>query len=128
MRLSDLRNVLGDYLWHPVGDIRVSEPNMKVAMDDDGGAVWCSATSYDEIDLPGDTSWGITPRHDTNRGCGCNSGSWTGEGVFYGGYANTAAPGEPLIPPDHGSYSCTVCGCHGGGLSGYRGNGQPKGG
>ena len=58
----------------------------------------------------GDTCWGITPVTDTKRGCGCNSGSWQGEGIYYGGYKSPNA-----------------CGGQGGGFAGYKGNGHAKG-
>ena len=61
---------------------------------------------------PGDTCWAIVPLTDTNRGCGCSSGGWTGEGVYYGGFVS----------------GCTTCTCQGGGFSGVALNGVAKGG
>ncbi len=45
--------------------------------------------------------------------CGCNSGSWTGNGWYYGGWP---------------SPYCNKCKCWGGGWAGYASNGKPKGG
>lgn len=58
----------------------------------------------------GDTCWGVTPVGDTNRHCGCNSGGWSGQGIYYGGYKN----------PD-------VCGAQGGGFVGPKAPGMQKG-
>ena len=33
----------------------------------------------------GDSCWGLTVADDPNRQCGCNSGSWAGNGIYYGG-------------------------------------------
>jgi hypothetical protein len=37
---------------------------------------------------PGDSSWAIKPKDDTNQGCGCNNGGWWGRGAFYGGHSD----------------------------------------
>ena len=74
-------------------------------------AVFCKACSASSASRPGDTCWGVLPASDTRRGCGCNSGSWQGSGVYYGG-----------------STECNQCGCWGGGFAGHRENGEPKGG
>ena len=58
----------------------------------------------------GDTCWGVTPLTDHERACGCNSGGWAGEGIYYGGYKDQ-----------------TVCGGQGGGFSGAAENHEPKG-
>ena len=68
--------------------------------------------------MPGDTSWGVIPSGSrTHRQCGCNSGGWTGYGMYYGGIdskgSNTArksdwSKGEPT--------KCSYCGCQGGRL------------
>ena len=58
----------------------------------------------------GDTCWGLTTASDTNRGCGCNSGGWAGNGIYYGGYKT----------PD-------VCGGQGGGFAGPKQTGEAKG-
>jgi hypothetical protein len=56
----------------------------------------------------GDTCWGVVA--DGHRGCGCNSGGWTGTGMYYGGFSQA-----------------TRCGSWPGSFSGFRGNGQQKG-
>ena len=67
----------------------------------EGGTLW------------GDTCWALLPvSSKIYTGCGCNSGSWTGWGFFYGGYSSGA----------------TTCGPHGGGFAGLKTNGQEKGG
>lgn len=75
-----------------------------------GGAVLCVASRDNDV-RPGDTSWAVTAKDDTNRGCGCNSGNWTGRGAYYGGTS-----GNP-----------TVCNGHGGGWAGVKDNGVAKG-
>ena len=79
-----------------------------------GAAEFCKACSSQQMVARfGDTCWGFTPVSDDNRGCGCNSGSWTGNGVYYGGWE----PG-----------TCNICGCWGGAMAGDKTNGQQKGG
>ena len=58
----------------------------------------------------GDTCWALTPTSDSNRGCGCCSGGWTGSGVYYGGYKDPQ-----------------VCGGQGGGFTGGKDTGVAKG-
>lgn len=77
-----------------------------------GGAVLCVA-SHDNDKRPGDTSWAITAKDDTNRSCGCDSGNWTGRGAYYGGTV---------------SGQQTVCNGYGGGWAGVKDNGVVKGG
>jgi len=77
-----------------------------------GGAVLCVA-SHDNDKRPGDTSWAVTAKDDTNRGCGCDSGNWTGRGAYYGG----TVTGQQ-----------TVCNGYGGGWAGVKDNGVVKGG
>jgi hypothetical protein len=74
-------------------------------------AIFCHACMKNGGDKPGDTCWGVLPAGEGNRQCGCNSGGWTGNGVYYGGYA------QP-----------TRCGGWGGGFAGPKTNGQQKGG
>jgi len=76
-----------------------------------GGAHFCRAAVYNSI-RPGDTSWAIKPTSDKHTGCGCNSGSWVGNGAYYAGTGS----------------GCTYCGCHPGSFSGTKSSGQPKGG
>ena len=78
-----------------------------------GEGFWCKQCASDSSSKYGDTCWGILPSTDTNRGCGCNSGGWTGEGVYYGGWPTS---------------ECNVCSCWGGGFSGEKTSGQQKGG
>ena len=56
----------------------------------------------------GETCWGIVK--DTERGCGCNSAGFVGQGIYYGGMT-----------------SCTSCNCYGGGFVGEKLNFQQKG-
>lgn len=76
-----------------------------------GDAIFCHACMKNGVDKPGDTCWGVLPANDHHRQCGCNSGGWTGTGVYYGGYRNP-----------------TRCGGHGGGFAGPKANGHAKGG
>ena len=80
---------------------------------------WCKACGTSSTSRYGDTCWGITSTSDTNRGCGCNSGGWTGTGIYYGGWEG-AAGGD-------GVNECNICGCWGGAFAGYKTNGQQKG-
>ena len=59
----------------------------------------------------GDTCWAVRPTSDNYNQCGCNSGSWTGTGVYYGGYKSNN----------------DGCGGQGGGFSGPKTSGQQKG-
>ena len=79
-------------------------------VEQDGGIQFCRGAQYPNI-RPGDTSWGLIPNGSTQRGCGCNSGGWSGYGAYYGGFES----------------GCTSCGCQGGGWSGTRANGEHKG-
>ena len=58
----------------------------------------------------GDTCWGLISKDSSHRSCGCNSGSWQGFGIYYGGYKKPQ-----------------VCDGQGGGFSGPKTNGQAKG-
>lgn len=64
----------------------------------------CSSSS----ERYGDSCWGVVT--DGHRSCGCNSGGWSGAGMYYGGHSNP-----------------TRCGSWPGSFSGFRGNGQQKG-
>eukprot|EP01084_Bolivina_argentea_P013248 24833_1 len=77
-----------------------------------GPGHFCKACSSSESTRYGDTCWGILPPSDGSRSCGCNSGGWTGNGLYYGGWS----PGQ-----------CNVCACWGGGFAGDAFNGQQKG-
>ena len=74
-----------------------------------GTATFCHACAKNGYRW-GDTCWAIVPPGDNHRQCGCCSGGWTGEGIYYGGYK-----------------SSQVCGGQGGGFVGQKGNGAPKG-
>ena len=90
--------------------LETNDASLNTAVSNDGGAKFCRAAVYPNV-KPGDTSWGIIPNGSTQRGCGCNSGGWSGYGVYYGG-----------------SIDQTNCGAQGGRFAGYKSNGQPKGG
>eukprot|EP01083_Nonionella_stella_P176826 619758_1 len=87
----------------------VSSTNSVVGVGHD--QLFCKACSSSYGTRWGDTCWAILDFSDTNRNCGCNSGGWTGSGIYYGG-----TPSSP----------CT-CGCHGGAFAGYKSSGQAKG-
>ena len=74
------------------------------------GAVFCRACFEGSSSRAGDTCWAITPSDDNNRQCGCNSGGWTGNGIYYGGWK-----------------SPTFCGGQGGGFAGPKNHGGAKG-
>ena len=46
----------------------------------------------------GDTCWAVTRTNDNHRGCGCNSGGWTGNGVYYGNACLVALQRLPQVP------------------------------
>mmetsp|Transcript_6066 Transcript_6066/g.11347 ORF Transcript_6066/g.11347 Transcript_6066/m.11347 type:complete len:208 (-) Transcript_6066:107-730(-) len=73
-------------------------------------ATFCHACTKDGY-RHGDTCWAVVPSGDNNRQCGCCSGGWAGNGLYYGGYKNQDPP----------------CGSQGGGFVGQKTNGQPKG-
>ena len=75
--------------------------------------LWCKVCSGDDTIKYGDTCWAVTPSDDRNRDCGCNSGGWNGEGIYYGGW-----PGS----------ECNWCNCWGGGFVGHKTIGERKGG
>mmetsp|Transcript_38619 Transcript_38619/g.75985 ORF Transcript_38619/g.75985 Transcript_38619/m.75985 type:complete len:1819 (+) Transcript_38619:53-5509(+) len=75
-----------------------------------GSATFCHACVSSSKSRPGGTCWALTPRWDRNRKCGCSSGSWRGNGLYYGGFSNA-----------------NKCHGHGGGWAGPRLNKQPKG-
>ena len=76
------------------------------------GAVFCKMCSASSQEKHGDTCWGLIPADDTNRDCGCNSGGWTGHGVYYAGFED-----------------CNTCGCRApNAFSGPKEDHEPKGG
>ena len=76
------------------------------------GAVLCVA-SHDNDVRPGDTSWAVTPKDDTHRDCGCDSGFWAGRGAYYGGTV---------------SGQQTACNGYGGGWAAVKDDAVAKGG
>eukprot|EP01083_Nonionella_stella_P239914 839192_1 len=91
--------------------INILESNVKgLPVDGAEGTYFCKACESSQSTKPGDTCWGLST--DTQRGCGCNSAYWTGNGAYYGGWI----PGQ-----------CNQCSCWGGAFTGYKGNGQQKG-
>lgn len=48
-------------------------------------AKFCRACVDGSSAKPGDTCWAVTLSGDGNRGCGCNSGGWAGDGIYMGG-------------------------------------------
>lgn len=94
------------------GDTTITDVSTSVTNPGYGDtAIFCHACMKDGGDRPGDTCWGVLPLSDQNRGCGCNSGGWTGNGIYYGGYDTP-----------------TRCGGWSGGFAGAKTNGQQKGG
>ena len=91
--------------------IETNDPQLQSAIAADGGAKFCRAANPNS--RPGDTSWGIIPSGSTQRSCGCNSGGWSGYGVYYGGTQN----GQQ-----------TQCSGFGGQFAGFKSNGAQKGG
>jgi len=94
----------------PITQFATSDAKLASWAMADGGAILCRASSYSQV-RPGDTSWAIKPKADSNTTCGCNSYGWTGRGAFYGGHADTTA-----CNPGSGSWAAV------------RDNGEQKGG
>jgi hypothetical protein len=94
----------------PISDFYTTNPALGGWVNAAGGAVLCRASQSPSV-RPGDTSWAIKPKNDTETQCGCNSPSWTGRGAFYGGFTNP-----------------TLCNPSGGGWAGIADNGATKGG
>jgi hypothetical protein len=93
----------------PVSDFYTTNDTLQGWVDSAGGAVLCRASQSPDI-RPGDSSWAIKPKNDTNQACGCNSSGWAGRGAFYGGHSNQ-----------------TLCNPSGGGWAAVADNGQAKG-
>jgi hypothetical protein len=93
----------------PVSNFTTTESTLAGWVQTAGGAVFCRAAVSTSV-RPGDTSWAVKPKNDTNTNCGCNSGSWTGRGAYYGGNSNP-----------------TVCSPYPGGFAGVKDTGEQKG-
>jgi hypothetical protein len=93
----------------PVSDFYTTNTLLKDWVNAAGGAVLCRASQSPDV-RPGDSSWAIKPKDDTNQACGCNNPGWTGRGAFYGGHSNP-----------------TLCNPSGGGWSSVTDNGGAKG-
>jgi hypothetical protein len=94
----------------PVSDFFTTNAQLRNWVNAAGGAVLCRASQSPDI-RPGDTSWAVKPRDDSNTNCGCSTHGWTGRGAFYGGHSDA-----------------TACISNGGGWSAITDNGEPKGG
>ena len=99
-----------------------------------GQVQFCRAASQSENKFPGDTAWGIIPNGSPQRGCGCNGGSSSGFGMYYGGVtnapltdANSPRPKWAQTNGNDKAYTCNKCGCQGGGWGGYAADGSEKG-
>jgi hypothetical protein len=97
----------------PVSSFDTSEADLSGWISQADGAVFCVATASGVSQRPGDTSWAVKPASDGNTDCGCNSGSWVGQGAYYGG----TMVGEQ-----------TVCCGWGGGWAGAKDDTVQKGG
>lgn len=92
------------------GDIAITDYTDSTDITEIGSEALFCVGCVENGTKKGDTCWGITPVGDTHRHCGCNSGGWSGQGIYYGGYKN----------PD-------VCGGQGGGFAGPKAMGWQKG-
>jgi hypothetical protein len=97
----------------PVTDFATSDAALADWVKTAGGAEFCVANALNSLTMYGDTSWAFKPSSDTNIDCGCNSGSWWGQGAYYGGWPEG---------------QCNQCYCWDGGFAGVRDNGVQKGG
>jgi hypothetical protein len=59
----------------------------------------------------GDTCWGVVT--SSHRSCGCNSGGWTGSGMYYGGYSGAdrcaSWPGSFSGMRNYGQQKGSIC-------------------
>ena len=95
--------------------IPVTGMRSSLALLTKGDAVFCKMCSKSSKSKFGDSCWGILPATEKHRACGCNSGGWAGQGVFYGGYDIKKG--------------CNVCGCRApNAMTGPAKNGVAKGG
>jgi len=72
-------------LHMPVEYLLTNDEMLSDWVEQDGGVEFCRAARYSDI-RPGDTTWGLIPIGSQQRGCGCNSGGWSGYGTYYGGF------------------------------------------
>ncbi|HKY38017.1 MAG TPA: fibrinogen-like YCDxxxxGGGW domain-containing protein [Polyangiaceae bacterium] len=93
----------------PVTEFFTTDDTLQSWVDAAGGAVLCRASQSPDV-RPGDSSWAVKPKDDTNQACGCNARGWSGRGGFYGGHSDP-----------------TFCSPSGGGWSGVTDNGGAKG-
>ena len=93
----------------PVSDFYTTNTTLQDWVNATGGAVLCRGSQSPDV-RPGDSSWAIKPKDDTNALCGCSSHGWTGRGAFYGGHSDP-----------------TLCNPSGGGWAGVTDNGGAKG-
>jgi hypothetical protein len=96
----------------PVSNFSTNDATLAGWVTSAMGASLCVASRDPDI-RPGDTSWAVKPKTDTNSNCGCDDPDWVGEGAFYGG----APSGQQ-----------TACNGYGGGWAGVVDSGVPKGG
>jgi hypothetical protein len=102
-------DIFGDYVDPSIPLLNVES---SVPMLAGGDVVFCKMCSSSSQEKYGDTCWAVLPAADTNRDCGCNSGSWAGAGVYYAGFE-----------------TCDVCGCRApNAFTGPAESGAPKGG
>jgi hypothetical protein len=66
----------------PINSISTNDGTITFA---NGNGKFCHACVTGGVNRPGDTCWALTPNSDNHRQCGCNSQSWAGEGIYYGG-------------------------------------------
>merc|ERR1711871_1351900 len=120
----------------PSAALKTSLPTLASWSHSSGGVTFCTAAVWQEhkaTDIPGSsaayassirppvTSWGIVPRSDHFRSCGCSDIELysRGRGAYYGGFADCSG--------GHGTSSASHwCSCHDGGWGGLLDSGQSK--
>jgi hypothetical protein len=96
-----------------------------------GGAEFCKAAALNASALPGETSWGILPATDDNRGCGCTGQGFVGSGAYYAGTGESLGTDgttyTALCTAGCGDADGTTSGCYTGGFTGSADTGVAKG-
>jgi hypothetical protein len=82
----------------PINGISTNEETITFAH---GKGKFCHACVTGGVNRWGDTCWALTPESDNHRQCGCNSGGWAGEGIYYGGKKN---PSPNKCEPQGGGF------------------------
>ena len=93
-RIGELKKQKTDNQIFQLQDFETSDAKLASWVKSAGGAVLCVAVATGI-----DTAWAILPMDHSAWGHGCNGGSWTGRGAYYGVYAVLPATLRALCLP-----------------------------